>query len=92
MNENHLFRGVGSLTRHSGQSRTLGAHAEQMMWECGHMKIGGLAVSRQMGHLRSSSFFLIASLRNSISALGASILDVGLWGEVNVSNVVIRQN
>ena len=52
------------------------------MWESGHMKIGGLAVSRQMGHLRSSSFFSIASLRNSISALGAFILDMGLWGEV----------
>ena len=80
MNENHLFRGVGSLTRHWGHVWTLGAHAEQMMWECGHMKIGGLAVSRQMGHLRSSSFFSIASLRNlTISALGASIFDVGFW-------------
>ena len=46
------------------------------------MKIGGLAVSRQIGHLRSSSFFSMASLRSSISALGAFILDVGLWGEV----------
>ena len=81
-NENHLFRGVGSLTRHSGHVWTLGAHSEQMMCESGHMKIGGLAVSRQMGHLRSSSFFSIASLRNSISALGAFILDMGLWGEV----------
>ena len=82
MNENYLFRGVGSLTRHSGHVWTLGAHSEQMMCESGHMKIGGLAVSRQIGHLRSSSFFLIASLRNSISALGAFILDMGLWGEV----------
>ena len=82
MNENYLFRGVGSLTLHSGHVWILGAHSEQMMWESGHMKMGGLAVSRQIGHLRSSSFFSMASLRNSISALGAFILDMGLWGEV----------
>ena len=71
-NENHLFRGVGSLTRHWGHVWTLGAHSEQMMWESGHMKIGGLAVSRQIGHLRSSSFFSMPSLRNLIILLHLS--------------------
>ena len=80
INENYLFRKVGSLTRHSGHVWTLGAHAPQMMWESGHMKIRGLAGSRQMGQVRSSSFFSITSLRNlTISALGASIFDVGFW-------------
>ena len=71
-NENNLFRGVGSLTRHWGHVWTLGAHSEQMMCESGHMKIGGLAVSRQIGHLRSSSFFSMASLRNLIILLPLS--------------------
>ena len=80
INENYLFRKVRSLTRHSGHVWTLGAHASQMMWESGHMKIRGLAGSRQMGQVRSSSLFSITSLRNlTISALGASIFDVGFW-------------
>ena len=44
---------------------------EQMMWESGQLKMGTLAGSRQTGQRRSSSFFAIASLRNStISLLG----------------------
>ena len=67
--ENHLHRGVGSSSLHSGHFWTLGAQVEQMRWEAGHMKIGGLALSRHIGQVRSSSFFSIASLRNLIVLL-----------------------
>ena len=72
MKENHLHRGVGSSSLHSGHFWTLGPHAEQMMWEAGHMNIGGWALSRQIGHLRSCSFFSMASLRNLIILLPLS--------------------